>query len=155
FFLEQSEWIPASDWRSGIQRGKTYDTATFEGETLWKEVQDRLAQAQPVLDDSTVAAARRYGQAQIVLPRLGQGAFRLIVADAYERQCAVSSTKVLHVLESAHIKPYAAEGTHSPSNGLLLRKDIHTLFDLGYITVTPEYKVEVSTKIKEEFDNGK
>jgi putative restriction endonuclease len=60
----------------------------------------------------------------------------------------------LHVLESAHIKPYASSGTHSPTNGILLRKDIHTLFDLGYLTVTPDYRVEVSKKIKEEFDNG-
>src|SRR5262249_40080488 len=99
--------------------------------------------------------AQRFGKAQVVLPRLGQGAFRVIVADAYERKCALSPTRVLHVLESAHIKPYAEGGSHSPTNGLLLRKDIHTLFDLGYITVTPEYKVEVSRKIKEEFDNGK
>jgi putative restriction endonuclease len=37
---------------------------------------------------------------------------------------------------------------------MLLREDIHTLFDLGYLTVTPEYRVEVSKKIKEEFENG-
>lgn len=155
FFLKQQDWIPASDWRSGIQRGKTYDTTTFEGQTLWQEVQARLQQPSPALDESTIAATQRFGQPQIVLPRLGQGAFRLIVADAYQRQCALSSSRVLHVLESAHIKPYAASGTHSPSNGIFLRTDIHRLFDLGYITVTPEYKVEVSKRIKEEFDNGK
>jgi putative restriction endonuclease len=39
-------------------------------------------------------------------------------------------------------------------NGLLLRQDVHTLFDRGYITVTPEYRVEISRRIKEEFENG-
>src|SRR5262249_23985605 len=144
FFLKPSEWIPASSWRPGIQRGKKYDTETFEGQSLWEEVQARLGQSAPTLDESVDLAAQRYGKPQIILPRLGQGAFRMIVADAYDRRCALSSSRVLHVLESAHIKPYAASGTHSPVNGILLREDIHTLFDLGYLTVTPEYKVEVS-----------
>jgi HNH endonuclease len=154
FFFKPSEWIPASDWRPGIQRGKRYYTETFEGQTLWQEVQSRLAQPAPALDESVAAAAQRYGKPQVVLPRLGQGSFRLIVADAYEGRCALSSSRILHVLDSAHIKPYASSGTHSPTNGMLLRQDIHTLFDLGYVTVTSEYKVEISKKMKEEFENG-
>src|SRR5579859_1881285 len=95
FFMKQPEWIPASDWRSGIQRGKKYDTETFEGQSLWNEVLARLAQSAPVLDESVTIAAQRFGQPQIMLPRLGQGAFRMIVADAYGRRCALSSSKVL------------------------------------------------------------
>lgn len=155
FFFEQSDWIPASDWPAGIQRGKTYDTSTFEGQSLWQEVQARLVQSSPILDESVAIATQRHGRPQVVLPRLGQGAFRMIVVDAYQRQCAVSSSHVLHVLDAAHIKPYEVSGTHSPINGILLRKDIHTLFDLGYITVTPDYRIKVSKRIREEFDNGK
>jgi len=155
FFFKPDQWIPASDWPRSIVQGKTYDTATFEGQSLWQEVQARLTQPAPVLDESVSLAAQKYGQPQVVLPRLGQGAFRVIVADAYERRCALTSSRVLHVLDSAHIKPYASSGTHSPTNGMLLRQDIHTLFDLGYITVTPEYKVEISNRMKEEFENGK
>jgi putative restriction endonuclease len=59
------------------------------------------------------------------------------------------------VLDAAHIKPYSLGGTHEPTKGILLRQDVHTLFDRGYLTVTPEYRVEVSSRIKEEFDNGK
>ena len=44
---------------------------------------------------------------------------------------------------------------HSPTNGLFLRSDIHQLYDLGYVTVTPDYKVRVSSKLREEFSNGK
>lgn len=155
FFFKPNQWVEASDWSRSIVQGKTYDTETLEGHRLWQDVQARLAQAAPVLDESVEVAKQKYGKPQVILPRLGQGAFRVIVADAYERRCALSSSHVLHVLESAHIKPYAASGTHSPTNGILLRQDIHTLFDLGYITVTPDYKVEVSRRIKEEFDNGK
>ena len=59
------------------------------------------------------------------------------------------------VLEAAHIKKYSASGPHFISNSLLLRSDIHKLFDAGYVTITPDLKVEVSKKIKEEFENGK
>lgn len=155
FFFRRNEWIEASDWSRSIVQGKSYDTAEPDGYRIWQDVQARLAQASPVLDESVSVAERRYGKAQIVLPRLGQGSFRTVVADAYGRECAMSSSHVLHVLDSAHIKPYGVSGTHSPTNGILLRKDIHTLFDLGYITVTPDYRVEVSKRMKEEFDNGK
>jgi putative restriction endonuclease len=61
----------------------------------------------------------------------------------------------LPVLEAAHIKPYAESGPHFISNGILLRSDIHKLFDTGYLTVTDNLVVEVSNRIKEEFHNGK
>ncbi|PYT50847.1 MAG: hypothetical protein DMG44_05055 [Acidobacteria bacterium] len=49
---------------------------------------------------------------------------------------------------------YSDGGPHAVNNGILFRQDVHTLFDRGYITVTPEYRVEVSRRIKEEFENG-
>lgn len=52
-------------------------------------------------------------------------------------------------------KPYAISGPNLVQNGLLLRSDLHKLFDLGYLTVTPELRVEVSNKIKEEYENGR
>ncbi|MBL0341208.1 MAG: HNH endonuclease [Bacteroidetes bacterium] len=59
------------------------------------------------------------------------------------------------VLEAAHIKPYNKSGPHLLSNGLFLRADLHKLFDNGYLTITSDYKIEVSKRIKEEFQNGK
>lgn len=58
-------------------------------------------------------------------------------------------------LEAAHIRPYGDGGTHDVRNGLLLRRDIHSLFDAGYVTVTPDLSFEVSRRIREEFENGK
>ena len=46
-------------------------------------------------------------------------------------------------------------GVHEATNGLLLRKDIHGLFDFGYVTVTPDLHFEVSGKVREEFENGR
>jgi putative restriction endonuclease len=61
----------------------------------------------------------------------------------------------LPALEAAHIKPFALDGPHTESNGILLRPDIHRLFDAGYITVTPDYRVLVSDGLKEHFSNGR
>jgi putative restriction endonuclease len=153
FFFDRASWIPVTDWPKPTVRGKGFNTDNTVGRELWSQVEARLSalSVQPIAPES----AARFGQPQVVLPRLGQGAFRVIVTDSYQRQCAVTSSHVLHVLEAAHIRPYSLGGTHSPDNGILLRQDVHTLLDKGYITVTPDYRVEVSHRIKEEFDNGK
>jgi putative restriction endonuclease len=52
-------------------------------------------------------------------------------------------------------KPFSEGGDNDPANGLLLRRDIHALFDGGYVTVTPDLKFRVSRRIKEEFENGR
>jgi putative restriction endonuclease len=90
-----------------------------------------------------------------VKPRLGQGAFRILVTDIYERKCSITQERTLPALEAAHIRPYSDGGAHEARNGLLLRRDIHSLFDLGYVTVTPELRFEVSRRIREEYDNGR
>jgi putative restriction endonuclease len=89
-----------------------------------------------------------------VLQRLGQGAFRILITDAYERRCAITKEKALPVLEAAHIRPVAEGGSHRLGNGLLLRSDVHTLFDRGYITVARDHRVRISRKLKADFDNG-
>jgi putative restriction endonuclease len=91
----------------------------------------------------------------MVRPRLGQGSFRVLVTEAYQRRCALTGEKTLPVLEAAHIKPYAHQGPHRIQNGLLLRSDLHILFDHGYFTITPEHRVLVSKRIREEFENGR
>jgi putative restriction endonuclease len=90
-----------------------------------------------------------------VRPRVGQGVFRLAVTDAYGRACAVTNEHSLPALEAAHIRPYGEGGEHDIRNGLLLRSDLHRLFDRGYVTVTPEHRLEVSRRLKDDFSNGK
>jgi putative restriction endonuclease len=157
FFFAEDEWIPASDWAPNIVQGRSYDTAEPSALSIWQQVQDRLnfyksAAAPP---EAWTEQERRFGDPRIILPRLGQGSFRIVVADAYKRRCALTDSPVLHVLEAAHIKPFTEGGPHAVPNGILLRQDVHTLFDRGYLTVTPQYRVEVSRRIKEEFDNGR
>lgn len=62
---------------------------------------------------------------------------------------------MLPVLGAAHIRPFSKDGPHLPSNGLLLRADLHTLFDRGLMTVTPENIIEISGHLKEAYGNGR
>jgi putative restriction endonuclease len=113
FFFTREEWIPLPDWRGPIVRYKGYSTDEEVGHRLWAEVQQRL-QAPPVseVESGLMADGPRFGQPQTVLPRHGQGAFRVIVTDVYKRQCALTHSHILHVLDAAHIRPYSAGGTH-------------------------------------------
>jgi putative restriction endonuclease len=77
------------------------------------------------------------------------------VVDAYDRACAVTQEHSLPVLEAAHIKPFAVEGPHVVSNGLLLRADLHRLYDTGYMTVTADHEVRVSEALADDFHNGR
>jgi putative restriction endonuclease len=151
-FFEESDWIPVpKSWSSNIVSFKTYDTDTAEGRALWDAVSERMARSPAFATDT----AARFGKPLLVKPRLGQGAFRVLVTDIYGRRCAVTKERTLPALEAAHIRPYSEGGAHEEQNGLLLRRDIHSLFDAGYVTVTPNLHFEVSRRIREEFDNGK
>ena len=153
FFLPRDEWIPTpKSWSRNIVTFKTYSTDEEEGLALWQAVQAPLAPDQQGVVRENQA---RYGQPYEVHPRLGQGAFRVLVTDNYSRRCAVSGERTLPALDAAHIIPYGDGGLHEASNGILLRRDIHSLFDAGYVTVTPEMNFEVSPRIREEYENGR
>jgi putative restriction endonuclease len=156
FFFPEKYWIPIpSDWKTGIQQGKRYNLENGLGAALYKEIQGRLAhQAISAISTGTEEHAR-YGTPVTVLPRLGQGSFRLVITDIYERKCAISGERVLPVLVAAHIRPYSLGGTHSLNNGILLRSDFHTLLDKGYITISIDHRLEVSRRIHDHFNNGK
>lgn len=157
-FLREDRWISQPEsWARSIVVGKTYSTNDHEGLSLWEKLIDAGVQSQTRKQLRLPGLAEeqyRYGEPTLIVPRLGQGAFRIVVTDAYRRRCAVSGGKVLPALDAAHIKPYVLGGTHDVSNGLLLRRDIHSLFDIGYVTVDDKYRFVVSERVKTEYNNG-
>ncbi|MGY3442754.1 HNH endonuclease [Bradyrhizobium sp. USDA 4473] len=70
--------------------------------------------------------------------RRGQQSFRKALLSRYGCKCAISECRVVHILEAAHIRPYRGRGDNHVANGLLLRSDLHTLFDLDLIGIEPE-----------------
>lgn len=84
--------------------------------------------------------------------RQGQPKFRRDLLNAYGERCAVTGCPLREILEGAHIKPYRGEHTNHVTNGLLLRADIHTLFDLGLLRVSPvTWKVEVAAQAQSSY----
>jgi putative restriction endonuclease len=158
FFLSEREWVPIpQSWAANIVQGKTYDSDSIDGARLWESVRNAASagDARQAMPPDSQLDAPRFGTEYLTRGRLGQGSFRVLVTDAYARRCAISGEKTLPVLEAAHIMPYARNGPHAVRNGLLLRSDLHKLFDLGYVTVTPNLRVQVSSRLRAEWENGR
>jgi putative restriction endonuclease len=73
-----------------------------------------------------------------IIQRQGQGRFRASLLNAYQGRCAFTGCDVTSALEAAHIVPYRGRETNQAANGILLRADIHTLFDLGLLAIDSE-----------------
>ena len=161
-FFNENEWVaPPSDWaKTGIQQGKTYDLQLGEGRRVFLECLEKAkdgthywnVEPEDKISENVIP---RYGNSISVRPRLGQGLFSIEVRNAYNGACAVTNEHSLPVLEAAHIRPYARGGAHRIDNGLLLRRDLHSLYDRGYVTITPDYVFRVGDSLRNEFKNGR
>ena len=89
---------------------------------------------------------------QLIKKRRGKQQFRDALLQRYEKRCLVTGCEVVAVLEAAHIDPYRDEGHNHPGNGLLLRADVHTLFDLDLLGIEPSsLRVELHPDIAKEY----
>jgi putative restriction endonuclease len=158
-FFPPEMWVPQpTDRPARTVTNKSYDLTKGEGRRVWEACLERAAsQSRVVVAPPRAVAepAARYGAVQLVAPRLGQGTFRVAVTDAYARACAVTNEHSLPALEAAHLCSYSAGGPRDVCNGLLLRADLHRLFDQGYMTLTAEHRLEVSSRLRNEFQNGR
>jgi len=120
--LAESDWLEApDDWRPSVAHGKLYlgDAA----HALWARVRERLgARGSPTPPDG----------------ELGPGRFRLAVAEAYGRRCAVTGEGSLAALDVVHVHPPSRGGPNRVENGLLLRADLARLFEHGLLWVEPD-----------------
>ncbi|MFH8368863.1 HNH endonuclease [Streptomyces sp. NPDC018031] len=88
--------------------------------------------------------------------RKGQPAFRATLLETFGEVCAFVGPMPAYVLEAAHLYSYAANGKHHPSGGLLLRRDVHRLFDLGQIAINPAtLTLDVAPKTRAYSEYGK
>jgi len=134
--LPEVDYIAApQSWKLNTVRGEYFDLDQDEGARMWSQLM-AYRETQPIVSP-LLAVPGGKGKPAVYAPRRGQGAFRLMVMDAYDRRCAVTGEKTLPALEAAHIRPFSEVASHEVSNGVLLRSDIHRLFDQGYVTVDP------------------
>lgn len=139
------------DFAGNIVVGKTYDLEKENGSYVEVALRHLLRSV-----DSTprVVPGEVFGTPRLAAQRLGQKAFRALVLAAYQRRCAITGEKIRPVLEAAHIRPVDRAGQNRVDNGILLRSDLHTLFDRGYVGVGPDHRIHVSPRLRSEFGNG-
>ncbi|MCL4637671.1 MAG: HNH endonuclease [Olivibacter sp.] len=118
-------------------------TTLSSNEALSKE--DEAAYLHSEIDD-------RESVFRSIKARRGQQKFRESLCKRYNNTCVVTGCKILDILEAAHIMPYRGKKDNHPSNGLLLRADIHTLFDLNLIAIDPKnLRVHFHRKVLKEY----
>src|SRR6266850_153926 len=117
FFWSRADWLPVpADFSREVVQGKTYDLRSEPGRSLWEDVAARLQRESGRRSELARSTEGVYGPARLVRTRLGQGTFRVLVTDLYQRRCAVTAEKALPVLQAAHIRPVSEGGTHRVDN---------------------------------------
>jgi putative restriction endonuclease len=88
--------------------------------------------------------------------RINQGFFRSAILATYKSRCCITGLSIPSLLSASHIVPWSADAKNrtNPRNGLCLNALHDRAFDCGLITVTPEYKVLVSPRLKEARDRA-
>lgn len=156
FFPEDATVAPPPQFARNIVQGKSYDladpsAASYFADLLWLTLG---AEVELDFSQSWHRPGPVFGDPRLAPYRLGQSSFKAVVLDAYRRRCAISGTHIPPVLQAAHIRPVSSGGEHRLDNGLLLRSDIHTLFDRGYLGIDPQFRLRVSHRLRADFSNG-
>jgi putative restriction endonuclease len=158
FFPDEMAYEPPPAFASSILQGKGYDMGdpAVAGyfDVLMQLVLGTPLPAELDLGRPWHAAGPVFGDPRLAPRRLAQQAFKAVVLDAYHGHCAITGTKIRPVLQAAHIRPVTNGGENRLDNGLLLRSDVHTLFDRGYLAVDPEHRLVVSRRLRADFGNG-
>ncbi|SCF31000.1 HNH endonuclease [Micromonospora chokoriensis] len=156
FFPADEPSEPPPLFAPNVVQGKGYDVADHAASGYFEMLMGRLLGASVEIDLSQPwhRPGPVFGDPRLMPNRLGQQSFKAVVLDAYGRRCAITGDRIQPVLQAAHIRPLPAGGEHRLDNGLLLRSDVHTLFDHGYLGVDPKYRLMVSPRLRAEFGNG-
>jgi len=158
-FWPPDRWIPwgrEQGWPMNVTQGMTMREPA-KADLLLRQIQldQHVAPEEFAPEFSLVDIDEREIVSAESKQRVGQGAFRSRLLTAYQGRCAISGERTEPVLDAAHVQPYLGPRSNHIQNGLLLTKEFHTLFDRGYVTITPEHRVRVSPKIRERWTNGR
>ncbi len=140
------------DWRDGYFFLEGFNTTgnlhqrTFGGDAAAARSQVIAEEESQEFDHQSEADLRERAVAEVVRRR-GQAKFRAALLEAYGGRCAITGCDAVDALEAAHILPYRGDHSNHPSNGLLLRADLHSLFDLGLIAIDEELRVIVAPRL--------
>lgn len=143
------------DWKEGYFFLEGYNTAgeisssSGEKDAVRDRVSAVITQQVEEAFNPSQHSDQREKAISLVNRRRGQANFRKSLLECYKGKCAITECDAVEALEAAHITPYLGPNTNSPQNGLLLRSDIHSLFDLGLLSINPDTsRVVLSDSLK-------
>jgi putative restriction endonuclease len=148
---------PPPDFAPNIVQGKGYDLSDSYVEAYFRDLLRRvvgLASDNLDLREPWHLTGDTYGDPRLAPRRLGQKSFQAVLMETYHGRCAITGAKIRPVLQAAHIVPLPKGGQHRTDNGLLLRSDVHTLYDRWYLGVDLKHRLLVSPRLRTEFGNG-
>jgi putative restriction endonuclease len=157
FFADDMAQDPPPGFAPNIVQGKGYDMGDSHVERYFADLMQLVLGKAIDIDFSQPwhTTGPVFGDPRLTPYRLAQQAFKAVVLSAYHGHCAVTGTKIRPVLQAAHIRPVTNGGENRLDNGMLLRSDVHTMFDNGYLAVDPrQNKLIVSPRLREDFGNG-
>jgi putative restriction endonuclease len=128
-----------------------WERLSFESEALRQQMRGQLA----VEEDDQLFPEGRTRDA-VVRTRVNQGFFRAAVLAAYNSTCCITGLAVGELLNASHIVPWSMDikNRTNPRNGLCLNAIHDRAFDRGFLTITTDYAVQLSPRIKNEADRG-
>lgn len=139
--LKHASKLDAQVW---AEFNNHWDELAFESERLIAALQGKSDEL-PVADEESVAVRRK----------VNQDFFRRAVFASYQNVCCVTGLNISELLVASRIKSVGDEGERTnPANGLCMNALHGRAFDLGFITVTPDYKIHVATDIFDAYDNA-
>jgi HNH endonuclease len=156
FFPDGMSYDPPPGFAPNIVQGKSYDMADVRVSRYFGDLMQLVLGKAIEIDFSQPwhKTGPVFGDPRLAPYRLGQQSFQAVVLEAYHGHCAITQTKIRPVLQAAHIRPVTEGGEHRLDNGLLLRSDVHTMFDRGYLAIDDNYRLLVSPRLRGEFGNG-
>ncbi|HET6805991.1 MAG TPA: HNH endonuclease [Frateuria sp.] len=134
------------DLREADGRIEAVQVEVSANEAAWAEASSQAASEErraPITSDHDARVRVLYA----IALREGQGEFKAALLAAYDNCCAVTGCAVTEILEAAHIRPFRGDHTNRTDNGLLLRADIHTLFDRGLLWVDEANRVQIDERL--------
>jgi putative restriction endonuclease len=152
FFAADEPAEPPPGLKPNVVQGRGYDLDDPQFAGYFWELLGRLLGVGGAIDTAGPwrGSGPTYGDPRLTPQRLGQQAFQAVVLRAYSRRCAITGDRIRPVLQAAHIRPLPAGGDHRLDNGLLLRSDVHTLYDRGDLPqrVHPPERVRAQAAVK-------
>lgn len=144
-FFDEKDFINLDnigiEWSNGIVKYKTYNDSDI---ILPSDLEEKS-------DFKLVKTTKKQKRESNINLREGQSEFRQKISKIYNYKCCITGESCPDLLEAAHIQPYISKDSNHVQNGLLLRVDIHKMFDSGLIAINKDYEIIISSKIQTDY----